>query len=305
MRDERGRPLIFGEVLYDVFHDGAAVLGGAPFNVAWNLRGFGLDPLFISRVGDDGRGRGVLESMAAWGLDTDGVQVDPERATGVVEVSLEGGQPSFNIHPGRAWDFIESGASLEAAAGGDFSILYHGTLIARSETSRRTLASLREAVSAPVFVDVNLRPPWWTQQSVHASLDGAAWAKLNHDELFELSRSAGHSTAGAPGAAEWLLGEFGLDGLVVTMGAEGAMMLTRGGDVYRQSPHDVENVVDTVGAGDAFSAVVMLGLAGGWSVELTLARAVAFASDVCGMRGATTRDRGIYEARAAQWGISV
>ncbi len=70
------RPIIFGEVLYDTFPDDAAVLGGAPFNVAWHLQGFGLQPLFISRVGTDELGAQVIADMQAWGMDLRGVQRD-------------------------------------------------------------------------------------------------------------------------------------------------------------------------------------------------------------------------------------
>lgn len=72
--------IIFGEVLFDCFPDGNVILGGAPFNVAWNLQAFGLSPLFISRIGDDSYGITIKEAMQNWGMDLRGLQLDLEKA---------------------------------------------------------------------------------------------------------------------------------------------------------------------------------------------------------------------------------
>ena len=124
----QGRPVVFGEVLFDTFPDGAAVLGGAPFNVAWHLQGFGLDPLFISRIGDDEPGTRVLDTMRAWGMDIRGLQVDDDHPTGKVQVSLDHGQPSFSILADQAYDFIELEAAVGAATRAAPALLYHGSL---------------------------------------------------------------------------------------------------------------------------------------------------------------------------------
>ena len=88
MHRTHSRPVIFGEVLFDHFPDGSRVLGGAPFNVAWHLRGFGANPLVISAVGGDSEGREVLERMTSWDLATDGIQTDEEHPTGRVTASI-------------------------------------------------------------------------------------------------------------------------------------------------------------------------------------------------------------------------
>ena len=75
------RPLVFGEVLFDCFPDGAEVLGGAPFNVAWHLQGFGQEPLFVSRIGDDIRGNQIRAAMSDWGMSLSGLQLDTSHAT--------------------------------------------------------------------------------------------------------------------------------------------------------------------------------------------------------------------------------
>ena len=89
--------LIFGEVLFDCFPNGKQILGGAPFNVAWHLQAFGVAPLLISRVGNDGLGTQIKTAMQAWGMDCSGLQVDPDRPTGTVTVQFNGEEPLYDI----------------------------------------------------------------------------------------------------------------------------------------------------------------------------------------------------------------
>ena len=107
----RGRPCIFGEVLFDHFPDGTRVLGGAPFNVAWHLQAFGRRPRFISRVGRDPEGEAVREAMRTWGMDTTGLQTDPRQPTGRVSVLFDDGEPSYDIVHPCAYDAIEAVAA--------------------------------------------------------------------------------------------------------------------------------------------------------------------------------------------------
>ncbi|OQX46150.1 MAG: carbohydrate kinase, partial [Candidatus Sedimenticola endophacoides] len=100
------RPLIFGEVLFDDFPDGSRVLGGAPFNVAWNLQALGARPLLISRVGNDALGRSIREQMQHWGMDLSAMQLDSAHPTGTVEVRIDDGEPSYEIVAPCAYDFI-------------------------------------------------------------------------------------------------------------------------------------------------------------------------------------------------------
>ena len=141
------RIVIFGEVLYDCFPDGSVVPGGAPFNVAWHLQAFGMSPLFVSRVGEDTLGRRILDAMQEWGMDTSGLQFDARHPTGRVEITLESGQPRFDILPGQAYDFIDAEA-LPPVAGE--TVLYHGSLALRREDSRKALERLRQETRLPV-----------------------------------------------------------------------------------------------------------------------------------------------------------
>jgi fructokinase len=280
---------IFGEVLFDCFPGGERVLGGAPFNVAWNLQALGLAPRLVSRVGDDADGAQVREAMQRWGMDTGGLQVDAERPTGRVVVSLDDGEPRYDIVADSAWDAIEARPQPPCA------LLYHGSLALRSPASASALDDLRSQHRGTVFVDVNLRPPWWQREVVSGLISHAQWVKLNRDELDELG------TAGDPDPATALLQAFGLQGLVLTLGSAGAELLTGDGARIRVAPEPQAAVVDTVGAGDAFASVMLLGLQRQWPGALTLRRAQQFAAAVVGQRGATCEDPAFYRAFRDAW----
>lgn len=295
-----GRPVVFGEVLFDCFEDGHCVLGGAPFNVAWHLQGFGLDPLLVSRVGEDDRGAEVADAMERWGLDTSGLQRDPDHPTGTVEISLSpGGHPTFEIVPDQAYDHIESAKARALLSEGRWNLLYHGSLVTRGAPAQEALNSVQEQLDSPRFVDVNLRSPWWERSSVLGSLSHASWAKLNDLELRELSGEAATSEALEVRAARFRK-QLGLELLILTLGSEGALLLTRD-QILRSRPETVEDLADSVGAGDAFSAVCILGFSLGWPLRYTLTRAVDFASAICGIRGAVTDDRQLYRRFLDSW----
>jgi fructokinase len=296
-----GRPVILGEVLFDVFPDGARVLGGAPFNVAWHLQGFGLRPLLISRTGDDADGEAIIDAMISWGMDTTGVQRDMVAPTGQVCVKIAGDEPSFEILPDQAYDSLDRAAALAAVGRVETSLLYHGSLIARSATSRSTLSAIRNLDGLPAFVDVNLRAPWWSSSTMFSLLDGARWVKLNRNEIALLLEVA---ALGADidicAAVRVLQQRHRLTQVIVTKGGEGASV--RDGDVFTEvGPATPQEIVDTVGAGDAFSAVWIAGLISGWSTERTLARALDFAADVCTYQGAVTGDRSLYLRHLENW----
>ena len=296
-----GRPVVFGEVLFDHFvEDDSDVLGGAPFNVAWHLHGFGLEPLFISRVGADERGGEVRDAMRAWGMDPSGLQEDPEHPTGTVRVDLTGDQPRFEIVPEQAYDFVEADAARASLENGEWALIYHGSLAARHRVSRGALEALRDH-GLPAFVDINLRPPWWTAERVEQLLGQGRWLKLNEDELGAVLGRELDAAELEPAAVD-LRGHHGFEVLIVTLGDEGALVTTATG-TWRDSPPPLERVVDSVGAGDAFSAVSILGLMRGWDLATTLQRSMAFAGAVCGYRGATARDPALYRHFRDQWGV--
>lgn len=291
-------PLIFGEVLFDHFPGGEAVLGGAPFNVAWHLQAFGAQPTMISRIGEDAEGDRVAEAMRAWGMDDAGLQRDPARATGRVDVDLTDGEPSYTIRTDAAFDRI-SAEALPPLTGA--SLLYHGTLALRDEPCRAALDTLKRFTGAPVFLDVNLRAPWWEKAMVLELVSQAHWVKLNADELDLLAGTEGDVVTRA---RRWVdAWDLGL--VIVTQGAQGALAVDRSGGVTQPPPPHAVTVVDPVGAGDAFAATTILGLLNGWGLATTLGRAQEFAAAVVGRRGAITADPRHYRGFAEAWDIPI
>lgn len=292
-------PLIFGEILFDRFPDGAEVLGGAPFNVAWNLRALGFGPRLISRIGRDAAGRRILEALESWDLDAAGVQLDRRRPTGSVRVLEESDGPAYEIAPGQAWDRMDPLPAGATAEGGGAVWLYHGTLALRDRVSRAAWDRVRGQANVR-FVDLNLRDPWWDRDTVEACLAGAHHVKLNEDELVRIGGSASRERDPRR-LGRRLSDRFGIGTMIVTRGDQGAFLLREGRPLLEVPAREPARVVDTVGAGDAFSAVALAGLHLGWTDETLLRRASAFAGTVCGFRGATTFDRAPYRATLAAW----
>ncbi len=296
------RPIIFGEVLFDRFPGGQAILGGAPFNVAWHLKGFGLNPLLISRIGTDAMADEVLARMKRWGMDIRGVQLDDEHPTGAVEVQLENGQPRYEIIEHQAYDYIQSEAALNVLGSDLQGVFYMGSLITRGAVSRASLDSLLRKVRMPIFVDINLRPPWWDLARVEGALARARWVKLNEDELEQITGKTVHTDEERRAQAEILCTRFDLEMIILTLGEQGADLITAGKRHHGQ-PVPVTELIDTVGAGDAFSSVTLLGLLHGWPQQQILERSLTFASRICQQHGATAEDSKLYVEFRKEWRI--
>jgi len=294
--DRTQPPLVFGEVLFDCFPDGAEVLGGAPFNVAWHLQAFGAGPVFISRVGKDALGERITQAMTARGMTTLALQRDPSHATGAVQVKLAGGEPSYDIVDDVAYDHIDAVALPPMPSGG---LLYHGSLAMRRADSADALHTLRGRLDPAVFVDVNLRDPWWSKDQLEHLIEGAAWVKLNAGELALLVPEGDD----VEDRAKRLRERYGLQAVFATMGADGALAVSADERVDRVAPGPSVEVVDTVGAGDGFAAALILGLLRGWPMPDMLARAQGFASAIVGRRGATVDDPAFYAPFTNQWGL--
>lgn len=287
---------LFGEVLMDKFPDGHQVLGGAPFNVAWHLQAFGQAPCFISRVGDDAMGESIRRAMTDWGMAVDNVQIDPDYPTGTVKVTFNNGEPSYEILADQAYDFI---AVPPGVSENPYGVIYHGTLAVRGPVSEQALNALKAGHGGKVFLDVNLRAPWWRREQVEQWLGKANWVKLNHEELILLTPPQNTLREAMRG----FVAHYDVDALVVTCGGSGAMALDKAGGFFEVTPAVGLSVVDTVGAGDAFSSVLLLGMRLNWPLPLTLARAQAFASAMVGQRGATVHDSDFYRPFIRDWNL--
>ncbi|MGE4441429.1 MAG: carbohydrate kinase [Desulfomicrobium sp.] len=292
--------ILFGEMLADVFPD-RTVTGGAPFNVARHLAAFGQKPLLISRVGDDALGARMLGDMKDWGMNTDAVQIDPNRPTGRVRVHIEAAGHRFEILPRQAYDFIDphsAGAALEDSHPG---LIYFGTLSQRHPVSRQALAAVLRRCAAPRFLDINLREPWYDEDTARFSLRQADIVKLNDEELRTLSAMFGAQGTDEEERALALKRMFDIDRLIVTSGSAGAWQLDGHDDASRASSGKTPDIVDTVGAGDAFAAVCILGIFLGWPPTAALERADAFAAAICEIRGAVPDNREFYQPFLKEW----
>jgi len=279
---------IFGEVLFDCFPSGEQILGGAPFNVAWHLQALGDNPNFISRIGTDAWGDMITQAMDKWGLSTELLQLDQQYPTGRVEVRLNANEPSYDIVAPSAYDFIAPPTQPHSQRSG---ILYHGTLGLRNRHARSALHALTHASDLKIFLDINLRTPWWQQDEVFSYLNKAQWAKMNQDELGLLGYTGNdiqHHMAELQTRCQ-------LEQLIVTRGAQGTLIRTASGEFHNLVPKQASHLVDTVGAGDAFSAIYIHGLCSGWPIDKSLHHAQEFATKIIGIRGATTSDLSFYQ----------
>jgi fructokinase len=295
------RPFIFGEVLFDCFPEGQ-VLGGAPFNVAWNLRGLGCNPLVVTAVGMDELGREVLRRVAHWGLDRTGLQQCDGKPTGRVDIEISSGEPSYRFWDDVAFDHIRYDEQLMATT--KPTLLYHGTLALRSQVSRQTIQRMRTEVisrGCPVFIDVNIRLPHFDPALVPLILNQADHVKLNHDELYLLTGE--RASPSADEAERWqlrrklgerLMRQFAVRNLWITAAEEGAAWLGTNGEFICTAAPEVDDVVDTVGAGDALTAVIIQGLLHDRNREQILFDATRFAARICTIRGAICNDPSFY-----------
>ena len=310
MNADCGTIVVFGEALVDDFIT-EQVVGGAPFNVARHLGAFDAAPLMLTRIGSDANGATVRAEFARFGMRDDGLQVDPVAPTGRVIVERSEGAHRFIILPDQAYDHIEAGPALAALARCAPATLYFGTLAQRASDSRDALFQVFAATPARRFLDLNMRADQVSERCVFASLQQGDIVKVNEDELRALFTwytdlpadvdAAIMADARVLDACAALILQFSLTGLIVTLGARGAVYFGSDGVRVDAAPAAALTLVDTVGAGDAFSAIFLLGSARGWPLATTLARANEFAAAICAISGAVPGDNTFYQPWIARW----
>lgn len=256
-----------GEVLWDCFPDARRV-GGAPANVAYHATQLGLDGCVFSRVGRDDDGRELLAVLAERGLDPRWIQQDAVHPTGRVTVDLtEPDRPRYTIHTDVAWDYLEFTHEWAEACRQADAICF-GTLAQRSATSRETIRRCLDVAAGGLRVyDVNLRPPFVERAWIEASLRRAQVVKLNEDEMRELAGMLDLDTGSCEKFAAGLHERFGPQTVCITQ-AERGCVLWQDGRCVDVAGEPVE-VVDAVGAGDAFTAALIYGLLAGWPTDRT------------------------------------
>jgi fructokinase len=283
MTESSDTVIVWGELLWDRFPTGDQ-LGGAPANVAWHLGMAGGWVQLVSRVGDDDDGRRAVERLAAH-VDTSLIQIDPERATGEVTVRLEGGEPRYTLHPGRAWERIACTDAVRSALG-EASVLVYGTLAQRTAEG---LEGWREAARAAAATclrvyDLNLRPTEIDARAIREGLDAADVVKVNDRELAALREAFGWpdpiATLRRPEDSSRPRV------IAVTHGADGSTLFGDGPAIeipgVRAAPGG-----DNVGCGDAYLAILVHGMTLGWDLAASGRAAARWAAAVAGARGAT------------------
>ena len=245
-----------GELLWDVFPDQRRP-GGAPANFAWHANQLGAQGLVVSRVGADPLGDELVDFLDSRGLVSDHVQRDDEQPTGTVSITTSpDGQPDYTIHEPVAWDFLTCTDALVALFS-EVAAVCFGTIAQRLPTSRETINACLDAMpeTALKVYDINLRKATWELATVERSLDRADIVKLNDDELELLTGRLEWSGAGPAEIAAHLQERYQLDGVWITRGADGCLL--RDGNQLVEHGGIAVEVVDTVGAGDSFTAAMI------------------------------------------------
>jgi len=260
------RVVSVGEILWDVI-GGREYLGGAPLNFAAHARQLGHEVFLLSAVGEDARGRRALESLQERGMSIEFVQVLRAKPTGTAEVELDpDGKPMFRIVRPAAYDFVElNQAQLQRIAQLQPQWIYFGTLYHMSGLAlTSTLKLLEAAPAARRFYDVNLRDGNWSLGVVEQLSAQANVVKLSDSEaeFLDATVNAGGQGSSVKDFCRRWSQQYGCDTMCVTFGERGCAIFKNG--VYCEIPGFKVDVVDTVGAGDAFSAAFLHSNAQGW-----------------------------------------
>jgi fructokinase len=280
-----------GEVLWDLLLTGPQ-LGGAPANFAYHAHALGAQAEVITRVGSDDYGREIIRRFDEMGLPETTIQIDETVPTGTAKVVLSGdGLAHFTIQENVAWDNIAVTPEALVAASEAHAICF-GSLAQRCENSCRTIRHLVAATPADALrvFDINLRQQYYSRGVIEESLTLANVLKLNDDELPALA--AAFSLAGSTeNQIERLSQMFGLRVVALTRGANGSLLYQKDNDNNEVRWSNCQSrpvkVVDTVGAGDSFTAALVLGLLKKMGLDEINTIANEVARYVCSQPGAT------------------
>ena len=274
-----------GEVLWDHFEDkDNYVLGGAPFNFAYHVNQFGLNSLVISAIGNDKLGQkleaDVKEKNVPYMLE------HLNLPTGVVNIKEVDGKPRYDILTERAWDCIPNTEQLKEIAANTKAACF-GSLAQRSETSRNSIFAFLDAMPSDALriFDINLRQKWYTEEVIKTSLQKANVLKINDDELLIIQRMFGYIDITQENTCRLIMRDYQLDMLILTCGDKGSYIFTKDEMSYL-STNDIK-VVDTVGAGDSFTASFIASMLKGKTIHEAHRIAVNVSAFVCTQKGAT------------------
>lgn len=246
------RVLSFGEILFDIIED-QYYLGGAPLNFAAHLAHFGVESYIFSAVGEDELGRQAINKIEELGVNATLIQRNDSQPTGTVPVVFNEGQPDYTIRENVAYDFVGFAKDDQTLGATPFDVLYFGSLIQRKETSRETLRQLLGYKPfKEIFYDVNLRKNCYTEEIIRKSLEACTILKLNDEEVAVLATMLFGKDLTIEAFAKDIAQHFYIKVVVITAGGQGCYIFEQ--DKLNFVPGNPVRVIDTVGAGDAFSA---------------------------------------------------
>ena len=275
----------FGEILFDTFED-THTLGGAPLNVAAHFRQLGGESAIISALGNDELGREAFIDIEKLGIDASMISVLDKVPTGIASITMKGNDADYEFSYPAAWDRIEIyDEDIDAIE--DDSILYFGTLALRSTTSFLALERIiGETSPEEIFVDVNIRKDFYSDELIGFCLDNATILKINDDEIDLICSVIGLDTCDGSSLFSWLSENTAIHTLLLTRGKHGSDCFTLDGGKIHEECSSV-HVVDTVGAGDSLSAAFLFfRYEKKLSVSEALHKATAVADFVVGHKGA-------------------
>ena len=287
--NKMGKPIVIGigEYLWDVLPSGKKA-GGAPVNFAYHAAQNGADAWGISAVGNDALGNELLEITESYGIKMEVAQVD--YPTGTVQVSLENGQPKYDICENVAWDHISLSDKAKKLAKNASAISF-GTLAQRSEESRKNTMELISLAPKEAFIiyDINLRQHYYSKELIEQSLNIANVLKINDEEIEVLKDMFGFTGCSYEQVCESLMKEYALNMVILTGGSKFSSVYSKEG--VSTIPTPCVEVVDSVGAGDSFSGAFIGSLLNGCSIRDAHKNAVETAAYVCTQSGAWTPKR--------------
>lgn len=257
--------------------------GGAPINFVFHASDAGVESYAISAVGKDPLGDEMMVEIEKAGICHHIARVD--YPTSRVEVELTDGIPSYRIIEGVAWDHIPLTSSMRTLAKEANAICF-GTLAQRSNESRNTIRSLLSLLPTHAYraCDINLRQHFFSREIIEESLEMCNVLKLNEEELAVLKEMFDIREPDVKASCKWLLEKYELRFMILTAGADYSLVLTPKSDSYIKTPR--VKVMDTVGAGDAFTGAFIAAILQGKSLQEAHRSAVDRSVFVCTQPGA-------------------
>jgi fructokinase len=285
-----------GELLWDLLPSGER-LGGAPANFAVMASRLGNHGVIASALGGDARSEQALQQLGGFPVDLSFVQTIPKQPTGTVGVEFHDNEPHYVIHKPAAWDFLEWTPEWQKLAAQADAVCF-STLAQREPASRATIRQFLAATSPECarVCDVNLRPPFFSAEVIAESLEQATIFKLNETEVPQVLAMLGaKAEPDLQAAARWFLEKYPLQLVAITLGAEGSLLVTR--DSSHRRLGIAGNVVDTVGAGDTFTAALVDAYLRGASLATMNEAGNRWGAWIASQRGAMPElDAATYEA---------